>query len=227
MEYHIARTNPPVDDGFLVPQDLIKTADRNLARVLYHNPINTKHMYSPTRLSFMETFIGIATLVLVRAPFTSEQIILDNRRAAKKYLEYTLMLTLAGENTGSSTADECEVLYGRAGLLYALLYLRNAFHDWSEEDRAPFLQIISDATLAKLVDSIMAGGRGGGALLASEFEERDVGQLPPLMWAWHGKRYLGAAHGVGQRDFFSFHRILVYFPRQPVFCKCFSAARLP
>jgi hypothetical protein len=207
MEYHIAQTNPPVHDEFLVPQDLIKTADRNLARVLHHNPINIKYMYSPTRLSFMETFIGVATLVLVRAPLTSEQIILDNRRAAKKYLEYTLRLTLAGENTGRSTADnmdECEVLYGRAGMLYALLYLRNAFHDWSEEDRAPLQQLISDATLAKLVDSIMASGRGGGALLASEFKKRDAVQLPPLMWAWHGKRYLGAAHGVGQRDFFFF-----------------------
>ncbi len=207
MGYHIAQANPPVHDEFLVPQYLIETADRNLARVLHHNPINIKYMYSPTRLSFMETFIGVATLVLVRAPLTSEQIILDNWRAAKEYLEYTLRLTLVAENTGRSTADnvdECEVLYGRAGMLYALLYLRNAFHDWSEEDKAPFQQLISDGTLAKLVDSLMASGRRGGALLASEFKKRDAVQLPPLMWAWHGKRYLGAAHGVGQRDFFSF-----------------------
>lgn len=230
MEYHIAQMQPPIHGDFLSPKHLINAADRNLARVLHYNPINAKYMYSPERLSFMETFIGIATLVLVRAPLTAEQIIVNNQQAAKEYLEYTLGLTLAADDAlaGRSTvdsADGSEVLYGRAGMLYALLYLRSAFRNCSVEEKLPFQRLISDSTLANLVDSIMARGRLGGDVLASEFKKKDAVELPPLMWVWHGKRYLGAAHGVGGCDIISFAEIQIQLLGQPVFYKFFSVAR--
>jgi hypothetical protein len=195
MQYHIAKMNLPLKSEALDPKKLIAEADRNLADVLYRKPID-RGMYSPARLSFIETFIGIAILVLVRAPFTSEPVIRDNWRPAKEYLELAVLWTLNDPN--DSTDDGCEVLYGRAGLLYALLYLRNAVRD---QERAPLENLISDATISRLVDSIVFRGKTGAHSLLLGFGGSGPVSLPPLMWSWHGKRYLGAAHGVGKYSF--------------------------
>lgn len=64
-----------------------------------------------------------------------------------------------------------EILYGAAGYLTSLLYLKEYFPDQ-----------IPESLMRAVVDHIVAGAEGGpgGA----------------FMWAWHGKHYLGAAHGV-------------------------------
>lgn len=195
MQYHIAKLNVPLKSKVLDSKKLTSAADRNLAEVLYHNPIH-RGLYSPTRLSFIETSIGIATLVLVREPLTSEKIIRENWRSAKEYLEYTVDSTLSNPN--DNTDDGSEVLYGRAGLLYALLYLRNAIQDYGQQQRTSLENLISDTTISRLVDSIVSRGKRGAHLLSL----RNGGgeNLPPLMWSWHGKQYLGAAHGVGKNE---------------------------
>ena len=196
MQYHIAKMNVPLKSEVLDPNNLIFEADRNLAAVLYCNPIN-RVMYSQTRLSFIETFIGIATLVLVRNPSTSEQVIRDNWRPAKGYLEFAVHRTLNDPN--DSTDDGCEVLYGRAGLLYALLYLRNSIQDNGQQERTPLENLISDTTISRLVDCIVFRGKRGANHLSLGFGgSSSAVNIPPLMWSWHGKRYLGAAHGVGK-----------------------------
>lgn len=203
MQYHIAKMNVPLKSEVLDPKKLIATADRNLAEVLYRNPIN-RSMYSPTRLSFIETFIGIATLVLVRGPVTSEQIIRDNWRPAKEYLEFAVQLTLNDPN--DFTDEGCEVLYGRAGLLYALSYLRNATQNYGPQERVPLENLISDTTISRLVDSIVFRGKRGAHFLSLGFRGSGAVNLPPLMWSWHGKRYLGAAHGVGKNNIACFRK---------------------
>jgi lantibiotic modifying enzyme len=66
---------------------------------------------------------------------------------------------------------EFEILYGESGYLTSLLYLNSNF-----PGRIP------DQLLSEVTDHIISGAEEGpgGALL----------------WAWHGKEYLGAAHGV-------------------------------
>jgi len=64
-----------------------------------------------------------------------------------------------------------EILYGAAGYLTSLLYLKEHFPGQ-----------ISENLLRAVVDHIVAGAEDGpdGA----------------FFWSWHGKQYLGAAHGV-------------------------------
>ena len=219
MGDHLARMSGlSLHSPVLSPSSLTTTADTILARVLRRNPtminLDPKVIYSPNRLSFIESRIGVATLILSRGHFPSHHSISSNWQAAKDYLDYALQQTLTkaddefeatpawDEDQGDS---QCEVLYGRAGLLYALLYLRNSVHahptEQREELEGELETLLSDHVLATLVDSIIERGKFGARVLSSEhgaLHDADTGDLPPLMWKWHGRRYLGGAHGVGK-----------------------------
>ncbi|KAJ3513534.1 hypothetical protein NLJ89_g2891 [Agrocybe chaxingu] len=199
MEYHLASMRTPLQNEILAPNLLVAVGDRNLARALRHSPIDHKVMYSPSRLSFIESSVGLATLVLIRASSTTERIVSDSWQEAKRYLEYTIEQTLAEDAeiySPSDKEDGCEVLYGRAGLLYALLYLRKHLDGRPQQERASLESLTSDVTLSRLVDSIVQRGQHGSLVLSSEFRARDSAYLPPLMWTWHRKRYMGGAHGL-------------------------------
>ncbi|XP_076047599.1 glutathione S-transferase LANCL1-like isoform X3 [Oratosquilla oratoria] len=70
-----------------------------------------------------------------------------------------------------------ELLYGRVGYLYALLLVQ---HKVGKET-------VDDRSIVAVVKAVLESGRG----LAKK-ERRKV----PLMYQWHDKNYLGAAHGV-------------------------------
>jgi Lanthionine synthetase C-like protein len=76
------------------------------------------------------------------------------------------------------STSECDVLYGRAGALQAVLWLRS-------ELREPMLG--SDLAM-RLAAEIVAEGRE----YALEHSEAGL----PLLWVWHESWYLGAAHGI-------------------------------
>ncbi|TFK70851.1 hypothetical protein BDN72DRAFT_765824 [Pluteus cervinus] len=133
---------------------------------------------------------------------------------------------LSRQNTDGLIAndDGSEVLYGRAGLLYALLLLRQGLErrmvqnspgstaptsesgdtrSESDRDLERFVgTLTSDGYLLEIVKSIIKRGEYGASLYTSEFRRSgtatraSLDSLPSLMWSWHGKRYLGAAHGV-------------------------------
>eukprot|EP01039_Chlorochromonas_danica_P005752 gene5752-6336_t len=69
--------------------------------------------------------------------------------------------------------EDCELLYGRAGYLYALLFLRKQLN---RPDLARDL-------VPQLIEQIVEEGRrrGGGRI---------------LLWQWHDTSYLGAVHGL-------------------------------
>ncbi|EDO42198.1 predicted protein [Nematostella vectensis] len=70
-----------------------------------------------------------------------------------------------------------EVLYGRAGYLYSLLHVQQEI-GINKIDRA-------------LIDQICSAVVSSGLNLAKHLRHQS-----PLMYAWHGKHYLGAAHGI-------------------------------
>ncbi|XP_038045099.1 lanC-like protein 2 [Patiria miniata] len=70
-----------------------------------------------------------------------------------------------------------ELLYGRAGYLYALLYLKS---------RLPGVTI-DDAVVERVYRCMI---ESGGTLSKREKSKS------PLMYAWHEKNYVGAAHGM-------------------------------
>ncbi|GLA18932.1 hypothetical protein AnigIFM62618_006590 [Aspergillus niger] len=83
-----------------------------------------------------------------------------------------------------------EVLYGRAGLLWAVLSVRAHKYD---EGATGLLTSIFES-VPDLVDAIIKGGLQGRDDYVEEYGER--GALP-LMWHWHEDRYgLGAVHGM-------------------------------
>ena len=228
MQYHIAKMKVPLENEDLGPKQLIYAADKTLAKVLDRNPI-PRRTYSPMRFSFIETYIGISTLVLVRSSLTSEKIIRENWLLAKECLEFAVRGTLNDSNSNEHMDDGCEILYGRAGLIYALLYLRDATKKYDQKERAALENLISDTTISELVDSIVARGKTGARLLSSQsaFRHNGIIGFPPLMWSWHRKRYLGAAHGVGGSKFARSFTILIDLQTQLAFYNSFSAVLIP
>ena len=158
-----------------------------------------------TRISFLETGIGIVTLAILRYRNQVGSSSGDNWAGYMSVLDCALR-NIVREDAHSSMAndDGCEVLYGRAGLLYAFLLLRNALHQGFFDDLPPDFarqlnQLVTIDNLRLITDSIIVRGRRGSRWLREELgAARKTGQMvPPLMWSWHQKRYLGAAHGVG------------------------------
>ncbi|KAK7689419.1 hypothetical protein QCA50_007211 [Cerrena zonata] len=96
--------------------------------------------------------------------------------------------------------DGCEILFGRAGLLYAPLKLRSVIDSEPSRDESALVKSIrelcSDQQLGVLIDDIIVRGREGAITYAEELDVNERVNAPGLMWSWRGKRYLGGAHGV-------------------------------
>lgn len=173
---------------------------------------------SGSRASFLETSVGPATLTLkeriwVGSGARSASVNKSDLQKLEEFWQPCAQLLEAAIQVSISEEiddDGCEVLYGRAGLLYALLLLRTELASLRDggmsisqtEDPAvrAVASLCSDANVQALVDDIMKRGRVGAREyqeeLASLRDERD--KVPPLMWRWHVSRYLGGAHGVGE-----------------------------
>ncbi|XP_022136816.1 lanC-like protein GCL1 [Momordica charantia] len=80
-----------------------------------------------------------------------------------------------------------DLLYGRAGFLWAALFMNNHLG----EQRLPH------GFLMSVVDAVLAGGRAGAS------DNLDC----PLMYRWHGTRYYGAANGLA-----GILQVLLHFP---------------
>lgn len=100
-----------------------------------------------------------------------------NFLANKAYEPYLKELaSLASRINDPEIPDE--VLYGRSGFLYALLFIRSKIVDSYE--------IIYDDLIRSTVNSILQSGQE-----CAQRENSDV----PLVYYWHQKGYVGAAHG--------------------------------
>ncbi|RAH44343.1 lanthionine synthetase C family protein [Aspergillus brunneoviolaceus CBS 621.78] len=91
---------------------------------------------------------------------------------------------------GGSLMGSDEVLFGRAGLLWALLNLRLRTY---EDETAHALTLVFKE-IPRLVDRIIASGIDGREDFISKHGEQ---YSLPLMWHWKEDRYsLGAIHGI-------------------------------
>lgn len=93
---------------------------------------------------------------------------------SEKYVEK--LCSLCSEVVSDESLSD-ELLYGRAGYLYSLLFVKNHLGD----------ETVSDAVLEQVVSAILNSG------LSLSRKERS---RSPLMYSWHGKHYVGAAHGI-------------------------------
>ena len=158
------------------------------------------------RASFLETSVGTAALTLafyLRNSFTRDS---HRQDTCARLIRDAIQLAISEDIND----DGCEVLYGRAGLLYALLFLRSeaqkvvANQHMSEkqlsEDSLVHLlgNLCSQQNIHALVNDIVERGKAGSKEYKQELHSAERANAPPLMWRWHGKRYLGGAHGVGE-----------------------------
>ena len=203
------------------PKAFPNTPTSSLIAVPFHEP------HHGNRVAYLETSVGPATLVLVRQlrlrqnPESNahkharrgklDAEILDEVELAETWRGAIELISGAHEvaTTEKISDDGCEVLYGRAGLLYALLLLRSELtvtlnyldHAHPGKPREKVVReverLCSDENIKALVDDIIQRGEFGAQLYAEELEESERQNAPSLMWRWHGTRYLGAAHGVG------------------------------
>lgn len=73
-----------------------------------------------------------------------------------------------------------ELLYGRAGCLYALLFIKQVIK-----------RRVDEHLIAGIAKAIVESGKKLAKSLQSQGRK-----TPPLMFEWHKKKYLGAAHGL-------------------------------
>ncbi|KAJ4474009.1 hypothetical protein C8J55DRAFT_518689 [Lentinula edodes] len=141
---------------------------------------------SPGKTSFLETPVGIATEVLI--DILEQQ---DTGLSLYKQEDITSCtealrraLNVQGQEPDDEDDDDnddgCEVFIVRSN---------------SEAPIRPALGLLtSESSIANVVRSIIIRGRFGASHCASNVSRRSA--VPALMWSWHHKRYLGAAHGV-------------------------------
>lgn len=80
----------------------------------------------------------------------------------------------------STSKMPSELLYGRAGVLYSLLFVKQYVPDKIDDD-----------LIASIAKVIIEAGRNYAQDL-----HRKGQKTPPLMYEWHESKYLGAAHGL-------------------------------
>lgn len=76
-----------------------------------------------------------------------------------------------------SRSNPDEYLYGRAGYLYTLMFLRREMGQ----------NIIDSQLITEIFEGMIKSG---------EKYARETGSQSPLMYKWHDTEYMGAAHGV-------------------------------
>uniref|UniRef100_UPI0037E8C5BB lanC-like protein 2 n=1 Tax=Semicossyphus pulcher TaxID=241346 RepID=UPI0037E8C5BB len=102
---------------------------------------------------------------------------LNNTADSKDCLSRLLQLQRAVLSPDSEMPDE--LLYGRAGYLYALLYINKEIG----------ADTVDEETITKVVTAIVESGK----TMSAEQKKTD---RCPLLYEWHKKQYIGAAHGL-------------------------------
>ncbi|XP_058499945.1 lanC-like protein 2 [Solea solea] len=102
---------------------------------------------------------------------------LNNTADSKDCLSRLLQLQRSVLSPDSEMPDE--LLYGRAGYLYALLYVNKEMGG----------DTVDENIITKVVTAIMESGKNLSA------EEKKTDRCP-LLYEWHKKQYIGAAHGL-------------------------------
>jgi hypothetical protein len=195
------------DGGVLSSNALSSLSDLRLSSSIQESSLNPRNIRDGAHLSFLETPIGIATLILNKYPLGRNQSFVNAPwKKCRDLLLRGVEVIMSDDRNFGEDDDGCEVLYGRAGFLYALLFLRNASvvreggrmersgGGGLDQDIETCRTLISDETLETVVHSIIRRGRNGAETYRFEF---GPAKSSPLMWTWHMKRYLGGAHGVG------------------------------
>ena len=139
---------------------------------------NDKYM---SRIASRPTFLcGIAGPLAIKAtisPELSDTSVVPDEVDSRKCVE-TLVQILTTVTHDDNIPNE--LLYGRAGYLYALLYVKNKAGN-------SISSVISNESIKNLALSIIDRGM--------KYAKQNKLSVP-MWWHWHDKEYIGAAHGI-------------------------------
>jgi hypothetical protein len=125
----------------------------------------------PHRVSLLEgAYVGARAMHAV--------LLYDSGRTTEALQQALDLAQLLRRLTSELPSHECDVLYGRAGALQVILFLRKHL-------QSPHL---AHDTVVQIATDILEEGSRYAAT------HPDIGF--PLLWKWHDSLYLGAAHGV-------------------------------
>ncbi len=167
---------------------------------------------SKKRITFVTGGAGLYAIAAALAAsalptrFSSQE---DKSRAVEEVADDVKRLCKLASSALSSDVPD-EILYGRAGYLWSLLWIqrRLAHSPLLQELNAP--RIRTD-TLEQLAGALAKNGRAASAAeqqairsmsSANTAATRNTAAagaedvVPPLLYYWHGKPYLGGAHGI-------------------------------
>jgi len=135
------------------------------------NEAKTVQFKNPRELSFLEGNIGLLSIFVVVCKF--EEFV--PKEILQKKDEYLDQILTKGEKCSFSKEACNELLYGRTGFLYSLLFILKYFPNEQKVRK-----------LAALV-----GKKIVEESIAYKYNGKDV-----FMYEWHDSKYLGLAHGV-------------------------------
>jgi len=146
-----------------------KTTSKYLHKAKDYIDISLKHLSNkPGRVAFLGGEAGpLAVAALVYHVIGQQE----------KSQECIARLVGMSDQVLSDESLANEVLFGRAGYLFSLLFVKREVNKSAVEDR----------TLNEIISRLMELGRQ-----MAEREHSEAG----LMFEWHDKKYLGAAHGL-------------------------------
>lgn len=124
--------------------------------------------FFPARLCHCSGPLAIAAVLYAKKGLQEE-----SQRLIKK------LVKLAVNVIDVKTDLPDELLYGRAGYLYALLFVRKHL----KENNCITLELIRS-----VIDAIIKSGKNTA--------QKEGRRNPPLLFCWHEKFYIGAAHGL-------------------------------
>ncbi|XP_055332816.1 lanC-like protein 2 [Paramacrobiotus metropolitanus] len=152
---------------------------------LYKNfPPFQKYKYLKIALSHVEPYLSKLKLkrpsfICGEAGILAVGAVLLNQLNMKEKAEDCVKNLLKFGREVSDVDDKMpdEVLYGRAGYLFSLLYVKTLYDS----------DAVSSAAIESVVEALIHSGKALALEEKSKF---------PLMYKWHDKHYLGAAHGI-------------------------------
>lgn len=163
------------------------------------SPLKAHHI-KEGHVSPLDTYTGpavvhmLVTLAYPSAFPTREETVNMNEgrqwKAATKTLENAIIASCEME---SDSGEIDEALYGRAGLLWAILNLRLWLDDdtsltLKEERKQELRALAGDNVVEEIFTEIIESGDTGAQVCKADSSEYGL----PLIWKWHGKLYLGA-----------------------------------
>ncbi|KAF0540717.1 lanC-like protein 2 [Gigaspora margarita] len=130
---------------------------------------------SHDHVGFLGSHVGPLALAVV-----VYETIEKNTQESLKYLD----IILEKYHPLALKDDWNELLYGRTGYLYALIFIRKYCKNNEE-----IMARIGNEKLKEIIELIIKDGRNGAVTY-----DKNTG--PTLMWSWYGDEYIGAIHGV-------------------------------